>query len=71
MNITNMVSFALISGLSVAPWTSQASAAGRDAAIAKCTAKAHKQYPQEDNEHYGKSRTFVYKSCMFAAGFPA
>jgi hypothetical protein len=70
MKITNMLSIALMAGLSVATWTSQASAAGRDAAITKCIAKAHKEYPQNDNRYYGKTRTFVYSACMRAAGFP-
>ena len=70
MKLTNMLSIALIAGLSVATWASQASAAGRDAAITRCIAKAHREYPQKDNRYYGKTRTFVYSDCMRAAGFP-
>jgi hypothetical protein len=70
MRISVMLSIALAAGLSVGVWTSQASAAARrDAAISRCIAKAHKRYPQRPNYDYGKTRTFVYEACMFAAGF--
>jgi hypothetical protein len=68
MKIASMLLIALLAGLSVATWSSQASAAGRDAAISRCIAQAQRQFPT--NRRYDMSnRTFSYKACMHAAGF--
>jgi hypothetical protein len=69
MKIASMLLIALLAGLSVATWSSQASAAaGRDAAITRCIAKAQRQFPT--NRRYNMSnRAFSYKACMHAAGF--
>ncbi len=69
MKILNSLSIALLAGLSVAAWTSQASAAGRDAAISRCIAHAQKQYPRAGRPGNMSNRTSSYKACMFAAGF--
>jgi hypothetical protein len=70
MKMAVMLSTLLLAGLSVASLTSQASAAvnDRDEAIRSCIARANEQYPDEDNEHYGRTRTLVYDSCMHDAG---
>jgi hypothetical protein len=70
MKIAFVLSSVLLAGLSVASLTSQASAAvnDRDEAIRSCTARANEQYPEGDNEHYGRTRTLVYESCMHDAG---
>ena len=68
MKIASMLLIALLAGLSVATWSSQASAAGRDAAILRCIAQAQRQFPT--NRRYNMSnRRFSYKACMHAAGF--
>jgi hypothetical protein len=64
-----ILAVALIAGFSGATWTSQASAAAREAAVTECIAKAHKQYPKGYMD-YGHSRVLVYKTCMRDAGFP-
>jgi hypothetical protein len=43
--------------------------AGRDAAIRKCIAEAHRQYPGEGGGSQDMQRADVYKACMVAAGF--
>ena len=66
-----ILSAALVVGLLGATWTSQASAAaaaGRDAAVTKCMAKAHSKYPK--GYDYSHSRVMVYKTCMHDAGYP-
>ena len=73
MKITTMLLAVLALELSVATRTSSASAAvrntevTRDAAIARCNAQAHKQFPGNYRD-WGNDRNFVYKSCMFNAG---
>jgi hypothetical protein len=63
MKIANALLIALLAGLSVATWTSQASAAGGDAAITRCITQAQRQFPT--NRRYQMSnRTFSYKACM-------
>ena len=61
---------ALLVGLSVTAFALPAVAQDtpqRDAAISKCIAEAHKQYPGEslDNQN---NRTSVYKTCMTREG---
>jgi hypothetical protein len=67
MKIANVLLIALLAGLSIATWTSQASAAGRDAAISRCIAAAQRQFPF--NTYNQRNRTFSYKACMHRAGF--
>ena len=45
---------------------------GRTAAIERCMAKAHAQYPRTQRAAGGSSRarTAIYTACMQAAGFP-
>jgi hypothetical protein len=75
MKIATILSVALAMGLSVATWTSSASAAvrnteaTRDVAITKCNAEAYRQYPGKYYD-WGTDWDFVYKSCMFNAGVP-
>ena len=67
MKYTNKLILALLVGLSVAAFTSMASAQNmskRDAAITQCIQEAHKQYPW-DYQGVGQNRTYVYKACMF------
>jgi len=67
---TSKLVLALLAGFSVAAFASQASAQGnqqRDAAIEKCIAQAHQQWPGNDQEAH-RQRVAVYKSCMTAAG---
>ena len=61
---------ALLVGLSVTAFASQALAqdnAKRDAAISKCVAEAHKQFPGESQDTQS-GRTAAYKACMTKAG---
>ena len=46
IKIASMLLIAFLAWLSAATWTSQASPAGRDEAISRCTAQAKKQYRQ-------------------------
>jgi hypothetical protein len=75
MKIATILSVALAMGLSIATWTSSASAAvrnteaARDAAITRCNAEAYHRYPGKYYD-WGADRDFVYKSCMFNAGVP-
>jgi hypothetical protein len=70
MSYANKLSLALLVGLSVAAFTSVASAQNmsrRDAAIRNCIQQAHTQYPR----YYagvGTDRTYVYKACMTNMG---
>jgi hypothetical protein len=68
VKMASMFSIALVAGLFGATWTSQATAAGRDAAITRCLARAHRQYPGKYYD-WGQTRIFVYEACMFDAGF--
>ena len=60
---------ALLIGISIASFASQVFAqdAQRDAAIAKCIAEAHKQFPQESLQLQG-DRIAAYKACMTREG---
>jgi hypothetical protein len=69
MKIASMLLIALLAGLSAAAWASQASAAGRDAAISRCIAQAKKQFPRSGSRGTMENRTFSYKACMHSAGF--
>jgi hypothetical protein len=72
MKLTTLLSMALAMGLSVATWTSPASAAvndtnSRDAVVAKCMAQARGHYPGNYRD-WGQSREFAYQSCMHDSG---
>jgi hypothetical protein len=41
----------------------------RDAAIRRCIAEAHRQYPGEVGQSQDMQRADVYKACMVAAGY--
>jgi hypothetical protein len=75
MKNASMLSIALIAGLSVAAWTSQGLAAGRDtaavrdAAMSRCLAEARRHYPGKYYD-WGETRDHSYQACMFDAGFP-
>jgi hypothetical protein len=71
MRITSMLSVALLAGLSVAMWTSQASAqpAGWAAAAAKCRAQSQTDYPQATSRATRSNRAHLYRACMSSAGF--
>jgi hypothetical protein len=69
MKIANVLLIALLAGLSAATWTSQASAAGRNAAISRCTAQAQRQFPRASRPGTMDNRTRSYKACMASRGF--
>ena len=73
MKIASILSMALLAGLSVATWTSQASAqqpAGWAAAAAKCRAQLRSQYPTaREAESVRSSRAKAYRACLFARGY--
>jgi hypothetical protein len=70
MNYTNRLSFALLlTGLSVAAFTSTASAqdsGARDAAMTKCVSQAHRAFSGDSQD---MQRADAYKACMASAGF--
>jgi hypothetical protein len=71
MKITS-ISVALLAGLSVALWTSHASAlpAGYGAAAAKCRAQMRAQYPTAgESEGMRSNRARAYKACLFGLGY--
>jgi hypothetical protein len=73
MKIATLLSIALAMGLSVATWTSPASAAvkdnttAREAMIAKCSVEARSHYPGGYRD-WDTSRDLAYSRCMFDAG---
>jgi hypothetical protein len=76
MRTTRITIIALAGALSVL-WTFQALGArrgsfaiGRDAAVSRCLAQAHSQYPGKYWD-WGQARGFAYRACIFDAGFSA
>jgi hypothetical protein len=74
MKIASTLSVALLAGLSIAMWTSYASAqqpAGWAAAAAKCRAQARAQYPKTSlsPEVLRSNRAHLYRACLFSAGY--
>jgi hypothetical protein len=69
MKIAATLLLAIVAGLSVATWASQASAenARRDTASSKCTSQAQRQFPRARQRM--RSRIASYNACMTAAGF--
>jgi hypothetical protein len=72
MKTATVIAIAFITGLSAVAWSSQASAqrGGRDAAISKCIGQAKARYPRGGRYGAMTNRTFTYKACMHAAGYP-
>jgi len=70
MKARYMLLTAMLVGLSVASFASQANAqsARRQAAIERCIAQAQAQFPFTGDQSYGRNRTAAYKACMVAAG---
>ena len=69
MKIAIVLLIALVAGLSPVTWTSQASAAGRNATMKRCTAQARRQFPRVSRPGNMDNRTRSYKACMASAGF--
>jgi len=73
MKIASTLLAALVVGLSVAMWTSDASAQqppGWAAAAAKCRAQARSQYPTaQEFEGVRSSRARAYRACLFGLGY--
>jgi hypothetical protein len=67
------ISVALLAALSLAIWTSNASAqqpAGWAAAAAKCRAQGRAQYPTaRESEGTRSARARAYQACLFGLGY--
>jgi hypothetical protein len=72
MKTTAVISIALLTAVSAVAWSSQAPAqrGGRDAAISRCIAKAQGRYPRAGRYGTMTNRTYTYRACMHAAGYP-
>jgi hypothetical protein len=74
MRTVGLLSVLAVAGLSVATWTSQATAAaksaaeGRDGAMAKCLSEAKRHYPGSYRD-WDNVQSFSYRSCMPDAGY--
>jgi hypothetical protein len=74
MKTASLLSMALVAGLSVATWTSQATAAvknaaaGRDGAMTRCLLEAKTHYPGSYRD-WDSAQHFSYQSCMHDAGY--
>jgi hypothetical protein len=73
MKIASMLSITLLAALSVAPWTSDASAQqspGWAAAAAQCRAQVGSQYPTaEESEGMRSARARGYQACLAGLGY--
>jgi hypothetical protein len=69
MKIAIMLLIALLVGLSAVTWTTEASAAGRNATMKRCTAQAQRQFPRVSRPGNQDNRTRSFKACMASAGF--
>src|SRR5262249_4556854 len=77
MSMTRKFSLGLLGAFVAVMLTSQQAAAqtaqqgeARDAAIRRCIAEAHRQYPEPSGgQSQDMQRADVYKACMVAAGF--
>jgi hypothetical protein len=75
MNTAGLLSMVLVAGLSVATWTSQATAAakdaaaGREATMTRCLLEAKRHYPGSYRD-WDNVQHFSYGSCMREAGYP-
>ena len=74
MKTAGFLSIALVAGLSVATWTSQATAAvknattGRDATMTRCLSEAHNHY-RGSYRDWDTAQNSSYRSCMHDAGY--
>jgi hypothetical protein len=73
MKIANMLLITLLAGISVALWTSDASAQqprGWAAAAAQCRAQGREQYPTaRESEGMRSERGFAYRACLAGLGY--
>jgi hypothetical protein len=73
MKIASVLSVALLTGLSVASWTSHASAQqppGWAAAAKKCRAQLRAQYPTaRESEGMRSARARGYQACLAGLGY--
>jgi hypothetical protein len=72
MKIAGTLSVGFLAGLSVATWTSLASAQspGWAAAAAQCRAQVGSQYPTaEESEGMRSERAKAYRACLFGLGY--
>jgi hypothetical protein len=73
MKTAGLLSMVLVAGLSVATWTSQATAAannaaaGREATMTRCLSEAHRHYPGSYRD-WDNAQNSSYRSCMHDAG---
>jgi hypothetical protein len=66
MKIANVLSMALLTGLSIPAWTSQSSAAANHAGadtMTRCLGDARRHYPGKYYD-WGEVRDFSYEACM-------
>jgi hypothetical protein len=74
MRTAGLLAMMLVAGLSVATWTSQATAAvkntatGRDAAITRCLMETKRHYPGSYRD-WDSIQHFAYQNCMHDAGY--
>jgi hypothetical protein len=75
MKTAGLLSMVLVAGLSVATWTSQVTAAvkdaaaGREATMTRCLLEAKRHYPGSYRD-WDNVQHFSYGSCMREAGYP-
>jgi hypothetical protein len=75
MKTAGLLSMALVAAFSIATWTSQATAAvkdaagGREAAITRCLMETKRHYPGSYRD-WDSIQHFNYQSCMHDAGYP-
>jgi hypothetical protein len=75
MKTAGLLLMALVAGLSVATWTSQATAAvkdaaaGREGAMTRCLLEAKRHYPGSYRD-WDNVQHFSYRSCMHEADYP-
>jgi hypothetical protein len=73
MKIASTLSITLLAGISVALWTSDASAQqppGWATAAAQCRAQVGSQYPTaEESEGMRGERAKAYRACLFGLGY--
>jgi hypothetical protein len=74
MRTVSLLSMLVVAGLSVATWTSQATAAvkssaeGRDGAMARCLSETKRHYPGSYRD-WDNVQSFSYRSCVHDAGY--
>jgi hypothetical protein len=75
MRTAGLLSITLVAGLSVATWTSQATAAvkdaaaGREATMTRCLLEAKRHYPGSYRD-WDNAQISSYRSCMHEGGYP-